>query len=465
MKEKIYIYYTNDLHSDFTYWPQVVSHFNKARKQRERNDESYFIVDVGDHIDRVHPIAEAFMGKANVELLNEAGYDAITIGNNEGITLAHHELYHLYDNANFEVVCSNLQSQTGSKPNWLKSTIRIESKSGVKIGIIGLTAPFNPFYHLLNWHIEDPYAVLKAIVNDVSKTTDIVILLSHLGFSEDEMIAERFPQIDVIIGGHTHHLLKTGKKMNDTMITAAGKHCSHIGEVILTWDHCKKQLVKNEAYVTNITHLNPDAATVKTLESLEQRAKHKLATPITCIDEPLKVNWFKETRVIKQLTATLLEWTKSDIAMLNAGLLLDDFQSGQITYGDVHRICPHPINPVVVELTGNELKEVVRVSQTEEFQTRKLKGFGFRGEIIGKMIFVGLDIIISEHQTGEKYIKDLYIENQLIIDDHIYSVATADMFMFGRILPEIAKSKRKDLFLPEFIRDLLVHTLRENIYN
>lgn len=62
------------------------------------------------------------------------------------------------------------------------------------------------------------------------------------------------------------------------------------------------------------------------------------------------------------------------------------------------------------------------------------------------MIFVGLDIIISEHQTGEKYIKDLYIENQLIIDDHIYSVATADMFMFGRILPEIAKSKRKDLF-------------------
>src|SRR5699024_2664289 len=119
MKENIYLYYTNDLHSDFTYWPQVVYYFNKAREKRMQRNEAHFLVDIGDHVDRVHPIAEASMGKANVDLLNEAKYDLVTLGNNEGITLSHHDLFHLYDHANFDVVCSNLYSRTEKEPDWL----------------------------------------------------------------------------------------------------------------------------------------------------------------------------------------------------------------------------------------------------------------------------------------------------------------------------------------------------------
>lgn len=461
MKENIYFYYTNDLHSDFTYWPNVVSYFNGQKKKRNRKNESYFLVDIGDHVDRVHPIAEAFMGKANVQLLNKAGYDIVTIGNNEGITLAHHELFHLYDDAHFSVVCSNLQSQTESNPNWLKSTVTVQSRGGVRIGVIGLTAPFNPFYHLLDWHIEQPDDVLQPIIDHLQESTDIIILLSHLGFNEDQRIAEHFPQIDVIIGGHTHHLLKTGKQLNQTTITAAGKHCSHVGEVILTWDHRENKLVTNEAYVTNITHIKQDKETKRKLNHLEKSALEKLATPITTVEEPLRVDWFKETPLIKRLTDTLLQWTKVDCAMLNAGLLLGDLPAGEITYKQIHRICPHPINPVVVELTGQELKEVVRVTQTDEFMNLKLKGFGFRGKLIGKMAFSGLDVQMDQHPSGKKYVKELYIVGKKVQDNETYTVATADMFIFGRLLPEIAKSHRKDLFLPEFIRDLLVHTLKE----
>src|SRR5699024_8912734 len=113
--------------------------------------------DIGDHMDRVHPIAEAFMGKANVELMNDAGYDIATLGNNEGITLAHEELYHLYDEADFQVVCANLQSTAGKKPDWLLPATIFRSNGGVRVGVIGLTAPFNPFYHLLDWHADDPF--------------------------------------------------------------------------------------------------------------------------------------------------------------------------------------------------------------------------------------------------------------------------------------------------------------------
>ncbi|HLQ71975.1 MAG TPA: bifunctional metallophosphatase/5'-nucleotidase, partial [Bacillota bacterium] len=105
MLEKLYFYYTNDLHSDFTYWPQVAN-FLKSVKQGK---DSCWIADIGDHVDRVHPIAEAYMGKANVALMNDIGYDVATIGNNEGITLAHDDLHTLYDEADFQVVCANLR--------------------------------------------------------------------------------------------------------------------------------------------------------------------------------------------------------------------------------------------------------------------------------------------------------------------------------------------------------------------
>src|SRR5699024_5993118 len=113
----------------------------------------------------------------------------------------------------------------------------------VKVGFIGLTAPFNAFYELLDWHVSSPYRVLDSYIRGLSEKTDVIVLLSHLGISEDQEIARRFPEIDVIIGGHTHHLLRTGEHVNNTVITAAGKHCYHVGEVILTWDHEKKKLV------------------------------------------------------------------------------------------------------------------------------------------------------------------------------------------------------------------------------
>src|SRR5699024_7886353 len=133
---------------------QVVTFLKKKRKESEDSQESSWVVDIGDHVDRVHPITEATMGKANVELLNQAGYDFVTIGNNEGITLAHDDFFHLYDEAKFEVICSNLQCSTSDNPPWLQSSKIVTSNNGVKIGVIGLTARFNPYYHLLGWHIE-----------------------------------------------------------------------------------------------------------------------------------------------------------------------------------------------------------------------------------------------------------------------------------------------------------------------
>lgn len=463
MQEKLYFYYTNDLHSNFSQWSQVVAYLKDRQASAHLEQASYWTLDIGDHVDRVDPIAEAFMGRANTALMNDAGYDIVTLGNNEGITMGHNDLYHLYDNANFQVVCANLHDLAAEQsPFWLKSHVFVQSKGGVKIGLIGLTAPFNNYYELLDWHVSDPFQSLEREVDRIKKSADIIILLSHLGLSQDQAIARRFPEVDLIIGGHTHHLLRTGETIGNTLITAAGKHCYFVGEIILTWDYNKKQLVNKEAYATNIDHLPKDPDTEKKLEMFSKQADDQLGRTIVELKEPIEVKWFQNTEIMEKLTATMKDWTEADCAMLNSGLLLDQFDAGNVTYRDVHRICPHPINPCVVELTGDELREVIRVSFTKELVELQLKGFGFRGELIGRMVFSGLDVRTKLYQDGRETVQEVTMHGAPLDTDTTYTVAVADTFTFGRLLPEVARSETKNYFLPEFLRDLLAYTLKKD---
>ena len=127
------------------------------------------------------------------------------------------------------MLCSNLKSTVSSQPDWLKSSRIIKSVHGVKIGLFGLTARFNPYYHLLGWDAVEIRPVIDEIVKGLKDKTDIIVLLSHLGINEDQMIARDYPEIDLIIGGHTHHLLKNGEEIGNTLLTAAGKHVQYIG--------------------------------------------------------------------------------------------------------------------------------------------------------------------------------------------------------------------------------------------
>src|SRR5699024_4334431 len=138
-------------------------------------------------------------------------------------------------------------------PRWLIQSKIVRSDSGVRIAFIGLTAPFNPYYHLLGWHVEAIEKVIDRELRKLQEKTDVVVLLCHLGIDEDRTIAEKYQETDVIIRGHTHHLLRHGEVINETLLTAAGKHSAYVGEVRLNWDHERRKLIDKAAYTANIT--------------------------------------------------------------------------------------------------------------------------------------------------------------------------------------------------------------------
>ena len=114
--ETIHIYHTNDVHSHLDSWPRTRSYLQERRAFHEQHDEACLIVDIGDFIDRSNIFTEATLGKSSITLLNEANYDAVTIGNNEGITLAKEALNQLYTEAKFNVIVNNLKKPDGKMP-------------------------------------------------------------------------------------------------------------------------------------------------------------------------------------------------------------------------------------------------------------------------------------------------------------------------------------------------------------
>ena len=436
MSEVIHIYHTNDLHSHFANWPRINALLKERKRWHEKEGDVCLILDIGDHVDRSHPFTEGTVGKGNVEMLNEANYDAVTIGNNEGITLSKEELNDLYIQADFDVIVGNLFDEGGKRPEWAKPYRIIETGKGTRIGLVGATADFTPFYKRLGWKLTDGKEAIIQAVEEIKDKTDLVVCLSHLGIKEDEYLVELCPDIDVLLGAHTHHVFQKGKEIGQTLLGAAGKFGSYIGHITIdVADWTKTAYLIETANLHNIDESYNDR--------LLKQGKQQMSDKIFQNDKLLKAEWFGNSPLAELFGQALMERADADCALFNAGIFMENLPEGEVTRYDFHKMLPHPINPCLVELSGAELKEIYLQSLNEEWPHLELKGLGFRGVIFGKIVHVNL------RMTDRR----LYIGGQQIIHDKIYRLATLDLFTFGYFFPNLKRSK-KTYFMPEFLRDV-----------
>lgn len=441
--EKIYLYHTNDLHSHLENWPRIKQFLYTQQKLHRENGEDYFLFDIGDFIDRWHPYTEATKGRGNTELLNESNYTAVTIGNNEGINLPHEDLDGLYGGAQFDVLAANLFKKDGLHPDWVQPYKIYQTEKGTRIGVIGLTVNFAQLYDLLGWKLHEPIQELKKWIKQLRSEADIVILLSHLGLRDDEMIAAEFPEIDVILGAHTHHFLESGKQVGNTLLGAAGKYGYYVGRVTLEVTE-QKNIVSQTASLYNVQELPSPKNEGEEIALYFERGKDLLSKPITHLSNPLPADSFKETKLAWILCQAVRDWCGSDCAMINAGLLLGPL-AGTVTEYDLLSICPHPINPCVVEVTGEELAAVLTESMDENLHQRHIKGLGFRGDKLGIFVYDGI-----QFESGRAVINQKELDKEAT-----YTLALPDMFTFGHFFKGVLPQKSKQYFLPEFMRDLL----------
>ncbi|WOV83445.1 bifunctional UDP-sugar hydrolase/5'-nucleotidase [Sporosarcina jeotgali] len=439
--ETIHIYHTNDIHSHFENWPGISEFLLKQRAHHEREGESCFVFDLGDYVDRSHPFTEATEGKGNIELLNRARYDAVTIGNNEGITLAHSALAELYKNAQFDVVVANLLNEDGEPLDWASPYTVFTTSSGLKVSVIAATAEYELFYKKLGWTIQEPRSILRKLASELRSTSDCVICLSHLGVHEDRLLANETPDIDVILGAHTHHLFVHGELVGETLLAATGKFGQYVGHVTLTVR--AGQVVNKSAAVIPADELEAATDGLNAIQKMIDEGTKALDKEVFVTPAMLKQNLFGKSPLSEFFGQALLAYTKADCGLFNAGIFLGSLPKGTVTKRDLHRVLPHPINACVLTVKGEALRDYYVASCHPDWPRTEVRGLGFRGTLMGVMI----------HENFTMKNDELYVDGKLVDPLADYKLATLDMFTFGFFYPNM-KFEKIDYLVPELIRDI-----------
>ncbi|MCZ9872783.1 hypothetical protein [Brachyspira hyodysenteriae] len=107
---------------------------------------------------------------------------------------------------------------------------------GVHTAIIGVlqSEKMNIIQGLDYIDIEEEISSLKNLLKEIplNTTNDITILISHAGLDIDKKIAQEMPNtFNIIIGGHTHTLLKNPIIIGKTTIVQAGQYGEYIGTI------------------------------------------------------------------------------------------------------------------------------------------------------------------------------------------------------------------------------------------
>ncbi|MEX2461651.1 MAG: bifunctional UDP-sugar hydrolase/5'-nucleotidase [Paenibacillaceae bacterium] len=452
---KLVIVHTNDIHSHFEQMPQIATVIQGLK--HKHGLEHVVTVDCGDHMDRMRMETEGTYGQANVGIMNATGYDIVTLGNNEGLTLSKDDLASVYgQHAEFVIICSNLfDKRTKLLPDWLKP-YHIVIKDGIRIGFIAVTAAYHDFYVLLGWDVRDPFEITAYWVNQLRSQVDILIVLSHLGFMHDQRLAKEMKGIDLILGGHTHHLLELPLLVEDTYLCATGKFGQFVGEVEITYDLELGRIHEVTGRCIPVKDYKPSASIVKRVQYYKEKSAIELDQVVVSLLQPIAINWYEESDFGNLLAAGLCKWMNADIGIVNAGQILQSLSAGRVTKEHLLHLCPSPINPCRMELEGKHIHQALEESLLLSFQEKPIVGYGFRGKLLGTLCTDGIEVEYDPNAPDYHKITRIWVRGDLLRPDQIYLVGTIDMFTFGIGYISLKQGENMTFSLPEFLRDLLV---------
>lgn len=449
------ILHTNDLHSHFPEMARIATGMKFFTSLAEKKGHYSVRVDLGDHMDRMYGNTEATWGQANIDVMNAMGYRWVIPGNNEGLTFPREKFDLLYERGNFQVLCANLvDANNGQLLPFLKPYVIEEYPDGFTVAWIGLTAPYYRFYDLLGLAPLPPIDKAKEILEEVRDKVDLVVLLSHMGYNADLDLASQVKGIDLILGSHTHTLLPRGERVNETFICQAGSFGNYFGLVEIRYNQNKK-IEEMKAACIPAADYPPDRKITALLQKQYKRSREILDVEVVHLGQEIPVSWREESPLGNVLAMGLKSWVDADLGIVNSGTLLHSLPPGPVTRKQLLEICPHPINPCKMKLTGEQLKEIFEEALFREVIERELRGFGFRGKKIGWLNVAGARIYYDSAYPKGNRIRNIWIGNQPLHEKGNYTIGTIDMFTFGVVFPTFKQGKDLRFYFPELLRDVL----------
>ena len=399
----IVIMHTNDLHGQLVPRNGVGGMAEIATIVRNAHPDLIF--DAGDIFTGTF-LSDEFEGQPTIRIMNQIGYTAGTLGNHE-FDYGQAALRMRLREAKFPVLAANVQTPISEIKKYSVVTAK-----GIRFGVIGLTteelATTTHPKNLGGVRVLDIVKALGELLPDLRKRSEFIIVTAHLTSDEEKRIANAFPELRLIIGGHVHAALGP-IWIGQTMIAKTGNVGRNVGRVDL--DFGGKKLNHMEATLIPVTNVVPDAQIVETLKPYAAKVAMKMAEIIGEARGPLASSKNSESPLADLIADAFREKGKTQIALHQIGGVRASIVEGPVTWGAVFEVLPFQNTLVTLKLTGAQLKKTLNVELVA------VSGIRARFDL--------------QKPIGQRLVSVSLADGTPIEDGKLYSVVTNDFLVAG----------------------------------
>ncbi|ARD48987.1 5'-nucleotidase C-terminal domain-containing protein [Sporosarcina sp. P33] len=449
-KFSLTVLHSNDTHGHVGNAPERAAVVKKLKKEHPAN----LLLDAGDVFSGTLYFNE-FEGEVDMKIMNYLGYDAMTFGNHEfdlgRSENGHGSLAKMVKAAQFPIVSSNVDFSKDPLFDGLQNDIITDSPengqiyngiikevNGEKIGIFGLTteevvsisSPEKVTF--TNYIAEAKEAVSAFEAQGINK----IIAITHIGFDDnkaidnDQELAKAVPEIDIIVGGHTHSKLTEPAVIHaDTdpvVIVQANEYNKFLGQLDVEFDsNGVITSYSGKLHEIGGEGAERDAGAAEILAPYTKQVEERMASPVGATSEVF-LNGLRnlggvrasETNLGNLITDGMLQKAKEidsdvSIAFQNGGGIRSSIDKGEITYGEVLTVLPFGNPLAIVEISGAELKSTFEHAVKE-----------YPKESGGFLHAAGMKLLFDPSKPVGSRIVSLEVDGIEVTDSKMYKAAT-----------------------------------------
>ena len=428
-----------------------------------------------------------------IRAMNLLEYDSMTLGNHE-FNFGENLINRIQVLANFPVLAANMARVDGTMA---VLPYTIVERSGIKVGIIGLTNPNAP-----RWDGEktDPFVfapvgpACKKVVDIIKDKVDVIVVVSHVGlypeYDEEtgsdgaNKILELCPEIDVLVVGHDHNTVK--KIIGTTAVGGArnlGREVIRFDleldeqkniiarsvDVIDMVDYEMSDLIRKNAFIMEAHKATTDfisggapSADGSTSGGVFGQASvdFQMKNEIMGIPE----GKLRDTAVMDLINTVQLKNSGADVSA--AALFADtsDIKKGDINYGTIFGIYKYDNTLYRVQVTGSELKAYMEWSAAcyNQWVPGDIS-ISFNPEKPGYLydMFAGVDYEIDLSKPVGHRIVNVMFKGKPLSDSQILTLAVNNYRYSSALKAQKLVAGTKEWESPNSIRDMLVQHIQE----
>lgn len=376
-RQTIVILHTNDTHAAYRARPAswrddhplvggTLALDAAVRAERTRW-QRVLLLDAGDVLTG-SPLSEISVDGARggglYELMNRVGYDAMTIGNHD-FDQGADNVDALVALAKFPVLSANLTRPDG-RP-YADAPGKVFDLDGVSVGVVGLVTEhldgLLPKKIRAHTEVTSAAEAARKWIDSLPTRPDVLVALTHEGVDEDEDLARAVPDLDLIVGGHSHTRLTEPKVVGTTKIVQAGSRMQNLGRVRIEVEDGKIVSLDGSLIDLYATGVRERKDLAQLVDGYEKQIDAEYGEVLGQAARALRRKG-SATNIGIWLSETLADGTDSDFGVMNNGGIRADISAGPITKLDIYRVLPFHNYVTTFEVTGQQLLDFLK-SQAE----------------------------------------------------------------------------------------------------